>query len=106
MYVKLTDKNGSPVQPVIGASSKGRSIAVNASTDYVLLLPLSHRVFFSVQNMSTSAMYLKYDAPEYDTWTVRIPPKWYFESPVTVWQGAITGKWDVANGQANITELY
>jgi len=106
MNVKFTDSLGVPLNPVVGTSNRGRSFVISASTEYVPFLVQAARRYFSIYNNSTSALYLKYSEPEYITWFVRVPPKWYFESPVPVWQKGLEGKWDAANGEAHITEMF
>lgn len=105
MYNKLQDKNGNLVDPAVGRVKNGRAFEVPASLAYVPLLEERARWGFHVFNDSTSPMFLKYVGPEYTTWSVRIPPKWYFESPVPVYQGGVSAKWEVATGEAHITEF-
>ncbi len=105
MYNKLQDKGGNLIDPATGRVYSGRALEVPASTDYVSLLIARPRWSFQVFNNSTSPMFLQYVGTEYMTWSVRIPPKWYFESSVPVFQGGIAAKWDIANGEAHVTEF-
>ncbi len=83
----------------------GKSWEILASTDYVELIPTSTRQFFMVFNNSTSPLYLKYGGEMYETWSVRIPPKFYYEAPSPIYRGPVLGKWDAANGEAHVTEF-
>lgn len=83
----------------------GKSWEVPASIDPVLLIPSSLRQFFMVYNNSDSALYMKYGGETYETWSVRIPPKFYYESPVPVYRGPVYGTWDASDGEAHVTEF-
>ncbi len=84
----------------------GSSEEIPASTSYVRLLgPRGTRRLFLIFNNSTSALYIRF-GEDYSTWSVRIPAMFYYEAPQPVFCGGLTGKWDMANGEAHITEFF
>lgn len=80
---------------------------VPASTSSVVLFTSNlERVQGLIYNNSTSALFLKFGSVVTPSdFSVRIPPKFYYELPIPVFFGEIHGVWDVANGDAKITKF-
>lgn len=60
----------------------------------------------TVFNDSTALLYVKFGATASSTdHTVQIPPGGYYEAPVPVYDGLITGIWTSATGSARLTQV-
>lgn len=60
---------------------------------------------WSVFNDSTATLYLKEGAAASTTdHKVQVPPGGYYESPMPIYTGIITGIWSAANGFARVVE--
>jgi hypothetical protein len=111
--------DGSAVtQPVSGTvtANEGTKRAVStsvlanvaASVTVVTLQALNtNRLMWMFYNDSSSACYVKFGATASATsFTVKVPGNGYYELPATnVYTGIITALWDVATGNARVTEL-
>jgi hypothetical protein len=60
-----------------------------------------------VFNDSTAVLYLKFGTVASSTsHTVQIAAGGYYEFPIPLYTGAVTGRWSATNGNARTTELY
>lgn len=89
-----------------GGPSTGTCTSVAASATVVTLLAASaSRLGATVHNDGPNNLYLRLGAgASLAAFSVRIPAQGYYEVPYR-YTGVITGIWDVASGDARITEL-
>jgi hypothetical protein len=94
---------------VNGVTSSSESLTqVTAQvTNQPLLAANPNRKGAYVFNNSTGNLYLAFGTVASATaFTVKIAASGYYELPTSpVWQGALSGIWDAANGNAQITEV-
>lgn len=102
--VDVSDAN--PMPTAAAATTAASCTSVSASVTVVtLLVSLPARLGATVHNDSTSILYLRLGAAaSTTTFSVRVPPQGYYEVPYR-YTGVITGIWDVAAGNARVTEL-
>lgn len=77
-----------------------------ATTETVLAATNKNRQFFTICNVSTATLYLKFGigcTPQ--SYSVAIPPGWYYESPLPIYQGVISGIWSAVNGSAKVSQF-
>lgn len=92
-----------------GATGAGTLAPVTASATVVTLFtattgrPVNRRAIFNDSNV---ALYVKYgSAASLTDWSVKIAIGGYFELPLPLWGGQVTGIWDTGpTGQARLTE--
>jgi hypothetical protein len=97
-----------PTGGSVEASSSATLTTVAASTSTGVLLALNTaRTGASVMNDSTSGtLYLAFAATaSTSAYTVKIAPGQFYELPTPVYTGAVSGIWDIASGNARISEL-
>ena len=81
---------------------------ISASTSAVTLMDAKlTRIAGKIFNDSTDTLYVKYgpDASPTD-FTVKMVAGAYFEMPLPVYLGQVTGVWSGTNGAAQVTEEY
>lgn len=95
------------VNAVNATASSGTITSVASSVSSVTLLALNtSRLGASIYNDSLQTLYLKLGATaSAASFTVKISSNGYYELPTPVYTGIIDGIWDVASGNARITEL-
>lgn len=60
-----------------------------------------------VFNDSTSTLFVKYGTgASTSAFTVKVAPGGYYEFPVPVFRGVVSGVWDTVNGNARMTEVW
>lgn len=81
---------------------------ISASATVVTLLePKLTRLAAKIFNDSTDNLYVKFgSAATTSDFTVKLTAGAYFEFPLPVYLGEVTGIWDGTNGGAQITEEY
>ena len=105
LLVNIAQTSGS------GASSTSTSAALTsvaaASTSTQLLAANPNRKGASITNNGTANLYIAYGlTASTSLFTAKLPPGALWEMPTTpVWEGAISGIWDVTNGSAVIQEV-
>lgn len=94
------------VQPVKATSTLGTTSSVTGSTSTITLLAANpNRLGSTVYNDSTTNMYIKLGSGATTTnFTVKMGQGAYYETPFG-YTGILTGTFDVANGNARITEI-
>lgn len=102
--VVVVDQTGVPVPPVTSSAALS-SVAASTSTT-VLLSPNTARASASILNDSASAtLFLAYAATASMTaYKLQIGPGGYFELPLPIFTGEVSGIWDAAVGHARISE--
>lgn len=99
------DRNGAAVVRQKPAATPAQSSVAGSVTSVSILAANTGRLGATVFNDSTSALYLKLGATASATsYTVKMFQNDYFETPFG-YTGAIDGIWDVATGNARITEV-
>lgn len=94
-----------PVTNLVAASAALTQVAGSATSVTVLASNTARRGAM-VFNDSTAILFLAYAGTASATvHTVQIPPGGYWEAPVPVYTGALTGIWVTATGSARVTEL-
>lgn len=98
--------NGSmPVTNRVAAAATLANVAGSA-TSVTLIASNANRRGALIFNDSTAVLYVAYAATASATaHIVQIPAGGYWEAPVPVYTGAITGIWSAAAGAARTTEL-
>ena len=88
-------------------TSQGSPVQIASSNSAVTLVAANpKRVMFIIFNDSTQILYVKYGGSASSTdYTVQIASGGYYEAPVPVYNGIVTGVWAAANGNGYITEL-
>lgn len=92
----------------MGPSVTGSDIAdiPAATTETVLAAGNGTRGFFTICNASTATLYLKFGCGASDcSYSVAIPGGWYYESPLPIFKGPLTGVWSEAVGSAKVTQF-
>lgn len=86
------------------ASLKQVSAAI---TNTSILAANANRKGASIYNNSSANLYLAFGATAATTaFSVKVPPNNLYEFPnPPVWTGAVSGIWDAANGNAQVTEV-
>jgi hypothetical protein len=89
------------------SSANVTTVGSTASAGGVQILALNaNRLGLIVANESTASLYLKYGTvPSLTSYTVKIPPGYYWEMLGMLYTGAVWGIWDAQNGNARVTEL-
>lgn len=88
-------------------TSQGAPVQVPSSNSTVTLLSANpKRVMFIIFNDSTQVLYVNYGGGASSTnYVVQIASNGYYEAPVPVYSGVVTGVWAAANGNGYVTEL-
>lgn len=80
---------------------------VASVTSVMILASNADRKMATIYNNSTASLFLKLGGgASQDSFTVKLKPKSYYELPLPVYAGQIDGVWEVANGNALVTELF
>lgn len=77
-----------------------------ALTETVLAAANKNRQFFTICNASTATLYVKFGwGCTLYLYSVAVPPGWYYESPLPIYQGVVSGVWTAVNGSAKVTQF-
>ncbi len=92
---------------VAGAATNTKSTVASSASSVTILASNTSRKGASVYNDSTQILYLDESggAASSSSYTTQVPPQQLFELPgPTIYNGAITGIWASANGNARVKE--
>lgn len=104
--VVSSDQTALSVTPTQPATSSVTSVASNVASVTLLAANANRKVATIVNDSATANLYVKLGAAATtSSYTVKMVPGAYYEVPNPVYTGVIDGIWDVAVGNARITEL-
>jgi hypothetical protein len=90
---------------ILGPSTAAVSKVASSIINITLKAANSSRLGLSIYNDSTKTLYVKYGAiAALDDFTVKIFSQGYLELPYPCYTGIVDGIWDVADGNAFVTE--
>jgi hypothetical protein len=90
-----------------GATTGTKSKITSSGSSVTILAANASRKGAIIYNDSTQILYLDLSGgtASSSSYSVQIPAQGYFEVPIPIYNGLITGIWASANGNAYITEL-